>query len=552
MFEVEAHARRASLLAEASMVLANQLDEETMLRKVTALVIPSFADGCCAYLRDDEGLVRLAAVHHGDPERAEKAQRAVEKSDSMPADPHSLKVLDTGVAEIVSGSDCPMLVVPLAVHGRTFGALSLTRGSEGLPYETAELHLAEEIGRRVAMAIDHYHLFDLANRERARAEEANRAKDEFLAMVSHELRTPLNAILGWARMLKSGALDTEKRGKAIDTIERSARVQAQLIDDLLDVSRIITGKLRVDLDVVDLPRVVVAAVDTVRPTADAKEVGLQLSIEPGAGAISGDPNRLQQVVWNLVHNAVKFTHKGGNVSVTLRRRDDHAEVLVEDTGQGIAREFLPHVFERFRQADGGTTRRKGGLGLGLAIVRHLVELHGGDVSADSQGEGAGSTFSVRLPVTARTPASGPASIAPSVRLEPREARNDIEGLRVLVVDDEPDARDLLASVLDRHKAVVRTAATVSEALCVLAEWRAEVLVSDVGMPNEDGYSLIQRIRKLPREGGGAIPAVALTAYSRIEDRTRALLAGFNMHVPKPVEPAELIVVLATVSGRLGP
>jgi PAS domain S-box-containing protein len=384
------------------------------------------------------------------------------------------------------------------------------------------------------------------------AQEANRLKDEFLATVSHELRTPLTAILGWTHLLRGGGLGGEAAVKALETIERNARSQSQLIDDLLDVSRIVTGKLRLDGVPVDPHTFIDAAVESVRPAAEAKGVRLQKLIDTGVETVMGDPARLQQVVWNLLTNAVKFTPRGGRVQVRLERVNSQVEIAVTDTGAGIDPEFLPHVFERFRQADQKTTRQHGGLGLGLAIVRHLVELHGGSVRANSGGEGAGSTFTVALPVAPihrREEAGARAHPAARDTLPAHECPERLDGLRVLVVDDEADARGLLAEGLGQCGAKVTAASSAREALEAMAGEKFDALVSDIGMPGEDGYELIRRVRALPADRGGRTPAVALTAYARTEDRLRAMRAGFEMHVAKPVELTELIVVIANLARR---
>jgi PAS domain S-box-containing protein len=386
------------------------------------------------------------------------------------------------------------------------------------------------------------------------AQEANRLKDEFLATVSHELRTPLTAILGWAHLLRGGQLEGEGAARALETIERNARAQAQLIDDLLDVSRIVTGKLRLDVVPVDPPSFIDPAVEAVRPAAEAKGVRLQKLIDTGVGTVMGDPARLQQVVWNLLSNAVKFTPRGGRVQVRLERVNSNVEIAVSDTGAGIDPEFLPHVFERFRQADQRTTRQHGGLGLGLAIVRHLVELHGGAVHANSAGEGTGATFTVTLPVASvhrREDAQGRVHPAARDTLPAHECPERLDGLRVLVVDDEPDARELLSVGLGQCGAEVTTASSAQEALEAVAGAKFDILISDIGMPGEDGYELIRRVRALPAGAGGRTPAVALTAYARTEDRLRAMRAGFEMHVSKPVELTELVVVLANLARRGG-
>jgi PAS domain S-box-containing protein len=398
---------------------------------------------------------------------------------------------------------------------------------------------------------------ELLTRERAsraEAEEANRLKDEFLATLSHELRTPLTSILGWARLLQTDNFDAASTTRALETIERNARAQNQLIDDLLDTSRIITGKLRLDVRSVDLADVITAATDSVRPAAEAKEIRLQTLLDPQAGPVSGDPNRLQQVVWNLVSNAIKFTPKKGRVQVRLERVNSHIEITVADTGMGIAPEFLPHVFDRFRQADQATTRTHGGLGLGLAIVRQLVELHGGTVSAHSDGIGQGATFTIYLPLlpVRQESASDLPRVHPAARSETALAcPPELEGLRVLIVDDEADTRDLLLAVLTSCGAEVTPTASTAEALERIGREQFDVLVTDIGMPGEDGYSLIEKVRMLPAERGGTLPAAALTAYARMEDRVRALRSGFQIHVPKPVDPTELITVVANLAGRIG-
>jgi signal transduction histidine kinase/ActR/RegA family two-component response regulator len=379
------------------------------------------------------------------------------------------------------------------------------------------------------------------------AEAANRTKDEFLAVVSHELRTPLTPIFAWIEMLRAGALDASGR-HAVDVIERSARSQAQLIEDLLDVSRIISGKLRLDVQQVDPAAIIEAGVDSVRPTAEVKGVRLATEIDPLAGAVSGDPERLKQILWNLLSNAIRFTPKGGQVQVILRRANSHVEILVSDTGQGIAPEFLPFVFDRFRQADATTTRPHGGLGLGLAIVRHLVDLHGGHVRASSGGEGKGSTFTVELPVAPRTPVRERRRPA-TVRADgmAADAGGSLHGLRIVAVDDDDDTLDALRLVLESRGAVVEVAHSVDAGLELFNRWRPDLVISDIGMPGHDGYELIRRLRVRSPAEGGRVPALALTAYARVEDRLKVLAAGFQMHVSKPIEPDELIAVVASLA-----
>ncbi|MBV9209069.1 MAG: MEDS domain-containing protein [Acidobacteria bacterium] len=387
---------------------------------------------------------------------------------------------------------------------------------------------------------------------RVEAERANRLKDEFLATVSHELRTPLNAIIGWSHMLRQGRLDERMATRAVETIERNAQSQAQLVEDILDVSRMITGKLRLNIGAVDLAAVINAAIDCVQLAADAKEIQLEVRQDPSARHVNGDASRLQQVVWNLLSNAIKFTPHGGRVSVKLERAGSTAQLSVRDTGEGIEPNVLPYIFDRFRQGDGTSTRRHGGLGLGLAIVRHLVELHGGTVQADSSGEGLGSTFTVGLPLA-------PAPELPKKRaeLESLRAVEDVtlppallptlEGVRVLLVDDDADTLQMLTAMLAACKAEVHATSSAAEALEALQWHKPDVLVSDLAMPCEDGYSLISKVRASEAASGKRVPAVALTAYIRIEDRTRALSAGFNLFVPKPVEPRELLTAIANLA-----
>jgi signal transduction histidine kinase len=401
---------------------------------------------------------------------------------------------------------------------------------------------------------DNARLLEKEQRARAAAEAASRAKDEFLAVLSHELRTPLNAVYGWARMLRAGEVEGEAAKRALDVIMRNANAQVQLIDDMLDVSRIVSGKMRLDVRPVDLRMVVDAALDAVRPAAEAKGLRLQAVLDPGALGISGDPDRLQQVVWNLLINAVKFTPREGRVQVQLHRVSSHVEIIVSDTGQGIAPDVLPHVFERFQQADSGSARRHTGLGLGLALVRHLVELHGGAVEASSAGEGQGSVFTVKLPVAlARVDAVGetppPARVHTPAPAGASARGPSLSGLRVLVVDDDRDGLDLVAMILLTSGAEVRACSSAADGFEALLAWRPDVLVSDIEMPGEDGYALIRRVRGLESGAVARTPAVALSAYGRVEDRLRTLAAGYSMHVPKPVDPAELATIVASLAGR---
>ena len=427
-------------------------------------------------------------------------------------------------------------------------------------YENAQLYtdtqryaaeLQQEVAERKQAEEERARLLVREQAARADAERANLTKDQFLATLSHELRTPMTAILGWLHLIRTDSLGEAHITRALETIERNARSQSQLIDDLLDVSRIITGKLKINHDPVELTSVIKHTVETMRPAIEVKAIAFETKFDAADCLVSGDANRLQQVVWNLFSNAVKFTPNGGRVDVHLRCDDSHAELSVSDTGIGINPTFLPHIFDRFRQADGTSTRKHGGLGLGLAIVRHLVELHGGTITAHSSGEGQGATFSVRLPLasTLRSEASHESSdhVQHENGKAAQECSSRLKGLRILVVDDEPDTRELITMILAQSGAQVRACESAAEALEALKLWEADLLVSDIGMPGEDGYSLIERVRQLDSERQSQIPAVALTAYASAEDRARSLAAGFQAHVPKPVEPEELIKAVANMA-----
>jgi CheY-like chemotaxis protein len=396
------------------------------------------------------------------------------------------------------------------------------------------------------VAIENVRLLKLERTAREVAEESNRLKDEFLATVSHELRTPLTAILGWARLLEDGALDPEMTQQAIDTIWRNAKAQAQIVDDILDVSRIITGNLYIDLHPTEVTPVVQNAINVVRPTADAKGIRIETQIDPTPAVVSGDANRLQQVIWNLLSNAVKFTHSGGCVQVKVSQANRAVEISVTDSGQGIAREFLPYVFDRFSQADSTTTRHHGGLGLGLAIARHLVEIHGGTIRAQSRGEGEGATFTITLPLLDSMKA---AESAAGATKRPARVPQLLSGLNVLLVDDDSDTLHLMATALKRRQANVTAVSSAGEAIQAIRQKRPDVLVSDIAMPDEDGYGLIEKVRSLEEGETQSIPAVAITAYAKDEDRDRALSSGFQIYVAKPIELAELVSVVARAARR---
>ena len=450
---------------------------------------------------------------------------------------------------------------PLLLENRLVGVMCVFSRSV---LTDAAFQALDSVANAIANGIERKHVeeelkISLAGERNARAEAetANRLKDDFLATLSHELRTPLTSILGWARILGSGgaALDAEQTKRALETIERNAKAQSQLIEEVLDVSRIVSGKMRLEIRSVDLQDLIEISVDALRPAADAKNIRLQTVSDATAPPIAGDADRLRQIIWNLLANAVKFTPKGGRVQIKLETVDSHVELTVADDGIGIDAATLPFVFERFRQSDGSTTRKHGGLGLGLAIVRHLVELHGGSVAASSAGLGQGAVFTVSFPLAAvRLPdvseSGGRASrIEPDANLFSLECPPEISGLHILAVDDEADTRFLLASIFESRGAQVTVADSAADALEQMKTNRFDVLISDVGMPERDGYELIARVRQLAAGDGGRIPAVALTAYARAEDRVRILAAGFQMHVPKPVEPSELLSIVAGLAGR---
>jgi signal transduction histidine kinase/ActR/RegA family two-component response regulator len=527
---------------------------------VTRLAVPALADFCIVDALREDGTRERVAVGHARPEDAELAEQ-VRRAEPAPGGPLSeaLRTLKPVLIGVVNGPEVldatardaahravlagiqgrSLLAVPLLARGRPLGVIGFFFSHSDRRYGPLDVALAEEVCRRAALAIDNAWLYQ-------RAEEANRAKDEFLATVSHELRTPLSAILGWTRLLRGGALSPEKQIRALETLDRNARVQARLVEDLLDVSRIVAGETRLETGPVELARVVDSALEALRPAAEAKEIALRISMDR-ALVVSGDADRLQQVTWNLLSNAIKFTPPRGNVSVTLQADAGQAELTVADDGRGLTTDFLPHVFERFRQADSTPTRSAGGLGLGLSIVRHLVELHGGTVSAASTGEGRGATFTVRLPLNkGLEPGRIPSRGTPSGDV--RAALPSLAGVRVLVVDDEAEMRELVSTVLGQQQALVTTASSAAEAMEALRLELPHVIVADVAMPGENGHQLLERIRALGPHQGGATPAVALSALSSPGERQRALHAGFQVYVAKPVEPAELVGVVADLVG----
>ncbi|MCT7948653.1 PAS domain S-box protein [Ancylothrix sp. C2] len=543
-----------TFLVEASTILAASLEWETSLSNLAQLAIPSLADACFVDIFEETMSLRLLGVACSEPHKKELLEEIHRRyppehqpkhpilqrlrqgkptfepqvSDEMlqitAQDEEHLQMLQA--LEISS-----MMVIPLRSRGQLFGCVSFMRMGTRQRYDRADLALAEEVARRAASALDNARLY----RE---AREANRLKDEFLAVLSHELRTPLNAILGWTQLLQTRKFNEATTQRALETIDRNARTQAQLIEDLLDVSRIITGKLRLKPRWASVQSLISQTIDTLRLAAEAKSILVEFVSDPAIDLMWVDPERFRQIVWNLLSNAIKFTPNSGQISVILSRAGSFAEISVTDTGIGIKPEFLPFVFDRFRQADGSTTRSYGGLGLGLAIVRHLVEINGGSAFVFSEGEGKGATFKVRLPFL--TGNSEDETELSTQFSSLNFVHSTLAHLRILVVDDEPDTLDMVSFTLEQYGAMVRKAPTATHALEILQEWLPDMLLSDIGMPQVDGYMLIRTLRERPPEQGGLLPAIALTAYATENDRQQAFKAGFNCHLSKPVDPQLLI------------
>ncbi|HKV34920.1 MAG TPA: ATP-binding protein, partial [Pyrinomonadaceae bacterium] len=490
---------------------------------------------------DVSQLPPMPVTERGPNSRAVRTGEVVITNDYMRATSANLSVIvgeDNGLRPESS------LAVPMAVMGRIIGTIEV-QSYEQQAYQPEHVTAMSMAANLTAVAIENVRLLKLERTAREAAEESNRLKDEFLATVSHELRTPLTAILGWARLLEDGTLDHSMTQQAVDTIWRNAKAQAQIVDDILDVSRIITGNLYIDLHPIEVAPVVQNAINVVRPTADAKGIRIETQIENIAAMISGDANRLQQVIWNLLSNAVKFTNNGGRVTVKVTQANAAVEIGVTDTGQGISREFMPYVFDRFSQADSTTTRHHGGLGLGLAIARHLVEIHGGTIRAASRGEGQGATFTITLPLID----SNVTSIEPVTDKSLAYASQMLSGVNVLLVDDDSDTLKLMTTALTRRQANVTAVSSAGEAIQAIRQQRPDVLVSDIAMPDEDGYGLIEKVRSLETAETLSIPAVAITAYAKEEDRERALSSGFQIYLAKPIELRELVSVVARAARR---
>jgi PAS domain S-box-containing protein len=548
--QAEEMGRRASFLAEASRVLSASLDFEATLRSVARVAIPYLADYVLVDVLEPRGRLRRLAAAHPDPIVEE---RLASQHLPTPGNDGALDgVIERGEPTLIrdvseewlaargadaehlgAGSGTPptsLMHVPLRARGRTLGVVSFALANGQRRYTLADLALAEDLAQRAALAADNARLY----RE---AQDASRAKDEFLAVLSHELRTPLTPVLGWVRILRSGTLAPEATERALDTVERNTRLQAQLVEDLLDVSRIIAGKLSLDLRLIGLGPIVDGVIESTAAAAAAKSIVLSRHVDADLPQLQADANRLQQVLANLLSNAVKFTPVGGRVDVGARRVADTICLTVADTGDGLAPDVAPHIFDRFRQADSTITRQYGGLGLGLSIVRHIVERHGGTVEASSEGVGRGTTFAVTLPI------GGPVSDAPGrgAPLPAPTARDLLADLRILVVDDDPDTRELVTVILQRAGADVAGAGSTDEALRHADERAPDVVVSDLAMPARDGYALLRALhgRGLAR----GLVTIALTAHARREDRERALGAGYDAYVTKPVEPAALAALV---------
>jgi PAS domain S-box-containing protein len=558
---------RHTFLARVATALAETLDYEATLAQVAELAVPEIADWCTVdVLEEGQIFGKRLAVAHVDPSKVRWARELGQRYPPDPKAPRGVaNVLRTGRAELYPIVDEKMveagardaehlrilrelrissaMVVPLIARGRVLGAMTFSYADTNRHYAQNDLEFAEILAQRCAIAIDNARLFAAETRARKGADLANQAKDEFLAAVSHELRTPLTAIMGWAKLLSSPVLDDARKRRAIETIDRNTVAMAELIDDLLDMSRVVSGRLRIDRQTVDLVTVLEAAIESIRPVAEAKNIRIRPSLATEPAVLTGDPVRLQQVAWNLLSNAVKFTPRGGSVEVALERVDSSAEIRVSDSGRGISPAFLPYIFDPFRQEEAIATRARSGLGLGLAIARRLVELHGGHIAVKSEGEGRGATFTVTLPLGAVAKTVSDAAVTAS---RPTKS-HDLSGIRVLVVDDHDDSRDLIRTVLETCGAKVDTAGDVDEAMMAFTQRVPNVLISDIGMPGQDGYDLIQKVRTLPASRGGSVPAAALSAYARTEDRRRALNAGYSMHLAKPIEPGELIDVVASLT-----
>ncbi len=560
----------AAFLAQASAALSDSLDFETTLQTVARLAVPGVADSCAIHLMDQAGVIRLVAAAHVDPLKA-TAMRALADPATSSASRIWLRTIREGVTNVIADIDpvaihqalqgdedllqafdsvgfTSQISVPLLARGRTIGGITFTLGPGTRRYDDADVRLAQDLAHRAAIAVDNAWLYQHAN-------DANRLKDEFLGTLSHELRTPLNAILGYARMLRGGVFtDATKQARAMEILERNAQILTQIVEDVLDVSRIISGKLRLNIHPMDLSAVIEDSIGTIMPAADARGVRIETDIDRSVPRVSGDPERMQQVVWNLLSNAVKFTPRGGCIRVRLSAVDGtQVQLVVSDTGRGIPAEFLPHLFERFRQADSRFSREHGGLGLGLAIAREIVATHGGSIHAASAGEGLGSTFTISLPLVPAATAQ-PRATAVAVARDAdvlRSIHGQLNGIRVLIVDDDDDARALVQAIVEEAGGTATTADSGPQALERLDEGVPDVLIADLGMPGMDGLALIEAVRRR-LDVARAVPAIALTAYARSEDRAAAVNGGFQRHLAKPVDHLLLVAAVRSVALERGP
>lgn len=555
---------RLRFLTGVSTSLTTSLNYEAMLQKVTSLTVPYLADMCFVSLIEINGYFRRPASSYARTEQEELARALEQRCDVRLESLYDVpQVARTGQARIVAQiSDmilesatrrleeldmlrelgvCSFMCLPLVAHNQTLGTITFVAAESQRHYGSADQAMGEELANRVALAVSNSRLYE-------EAQEANRAKDEFLILAAHELRTPLTVLLGYAHLLKNDKLDSTSRLNAVETVERNAWSLVQVVNDVVDISRMNAGKVLIDLRPITLTPIIEAAVDSVRATAESKAIRLEVSIDVGVGVISGDANRLQQVVWQLLSNAIKFTPVGGRVTLQVSSTNTHARITVSDNGIGINPQFLPHIFERFRQQDSTLTRSYKGLGMGLSIVRYLVEMHGGSVYATSAGEGEGAAFTAEFPLVT--------SLAPGER-EPRRPRQfvlpetlSLEGLRVLVVESQLSDREAMTAVLSRYGALAQSVDTATAALESVTEWQPDVLIADMALPGEDGYSLIRQARSLTLEAGGQTPAIAITSHMRTVDRLRALSAGYQAHMAKPIIAHDLAATVASLTGRI--
>lgn len=565
--------RQAAFLAELNTVLGSSLEPERMLSRIARLAVPLLGDLCAFDMVGGDGRIRREACAHVDPTKEGLAFEARARHGYNPEAPSGVPaVLRSRQPMLVSPATTDDLaraaqneeqlqifrqldvrswmIVPLIARERILGAATFAMTDSDRRYDRADLLLAQVVASQVALVHENARISHEALAARVAAESASQAKDEFLSTLSHELRTPLNAVFGWATLLQEGQLSPQQAERALQSILRNVNAQIRLVEDLFDTARVVSGRVRLAVQPVDLLAIVEQALDAIRPAAEAKNIRLQTVLASPGGPVSGDPDRLLQIMWNLLSNAVKFTPMRGRVQVQVQHVNSHVEIIVSDTGRGIRQDLLPYVFDRFRPGD-SPIRPEGGLGIGLALARNLVELHGGTVFAESQGEGQGSTFVIKLPLMIADQPATSRALSDMADAASSMATISLAGLRILVVDDDVATVDLTREVLSRGGGEVRTCQTGTAAFELLQQRRPDVLVSDIEMPGMDGYSLIRQVRALDPDQGGKTPAVALSAFNRAEDRVRSMIAGFNIHVSKPIDPRELATIVARLAGRHG-